>query len=368
MTRLSVALLVAVVAISCHPVGGKRYSRKEAEKSLAKLDKPGVVVGEFRVSKIVDGDTIWVDGIDASLRLLGIDTEETFKNEADRRAVEADWNAYLVNKRHGGKRPVKLATPLGEQAKHFAKDFFAHVDRVRLERDHPAEIRDAYDRYLAYVLANKDGKWINYNVECVRAGMAPYFTKYGYSRRYHKEFIEAQQEAKAAHRGIWEQGTMHAPDYPEREEWWEARGAFVDQFRKAGEGHSEYIDISHWDALKEIEDHVGKEVHILGVVDNVVRNTRGPARATLSRSRKHGGGFPLIFFDRDVLGTTGLTEWRGEYVVVTGIPTFYTNKHTGRKQLQLQIDRASQVQLSPVPGLVPPSVPTTTAGSGPGSP
>jgi len=356
-------LLVAVIA-ACSPVGGKRYSRKEAEKSLAKLDKPGVVVGEFRVSKIVDGDTIWVDGIDASLRLLGIDTEETFKHEDDRRAVEADWNAYLVNKRHGSLRPAKLATPLGEQAKTYAKEFFAKVERVRLERDDPAEIRDAYDRYLAYVVANKDGKWVNYNVECVRAGMAPYFTKYGYSRRYHQEFLAAQKEAKAAHRGIWEPGTMHDPDYPEREEWWNARGEFVDQFRKAGEGRTDYIDISHWDALKQIEEHVGKEVHILGVVEGVVRDTRGPARATLSRSRKHGGGFPLIFFDRDVLGTTGLTEWRGEYVEVVGIPTIYTNKHTGRKQLQLQIDRASQIKLSPVPKLTPPTIPTTTAGSG----
>ncbi len=360
--------LAATVASGCTPVGGKRYSRQQAEKSLAKLDKPGVIVGEFRVSKIVDGDTIWVDGIDASLRLLGIDTEETFKHEDDCRDVEADWNAYLANRRGTRLRPAKLATPLGEQAKEYAKKFFAGIDHVRIERDDPAEIRDAYDRYLAYVVAQKNGKWVVYNVECVRAGMAPYFTKYGFSRRYHKEFLEAEKEAKAAKIGIWEPGAMHDPDYPEREEWWNARGNFVQKFRDAGKGKDNYIDISHWNALQRIEDHVGKEVHILGVVDKVVRNTRGPARVTLSRSRKHGGGFPLIFFDRDILGTSGLTEWRGEYVVATGIPTFYTNKHTGRKQLQLQIDRASQIELSPVPKLTPPSIPTTTAAGTPEAP
>lgn len=355
---LLIALVVAFAGSgACSPPGGHRYTRKQAEKSLAKLEKPGLVVGEFRITRIVDGDTIWVDGIDASLRLLGIDTEETFKNEADRRAVETDWNAYLVHKRNGGKRPVKLATPLGEQAKTFAKEFFHGIDKVRIERDHPAEIRDAYDRYLAYVVANKNGKWLVYNVEAVRAGMAPYFGKYGYSRRYHNDFVQAEAEAKAAKRGIWAPGAMHAPDYPEREEWWTARAEFVDAFRKEGENKPEYIDITHWDALQQIEDHVGKEVHILGTVDDVVLNTKGPARAELSRSRKGRGGFPLIFFDRDVLGTTGLREWKGEYVVVTGTPSIYTNKKTGQKQLQLQIERASQIKLSTVPGLTAPTVP-----------
>ncbi|MGN6106958.1 MAG: hypothetical protein ACTHU0_17765, partial [Kofleriaceae bacterium] len=73
------------------------------------------------------------------------------------------------------------------------------------------------------------------------------------------------------------------------------------------------------------------------------------------------GRFPLIFFDKDVLGTSGLYEWRGEYVVVTGVPTFYENKHTKKKQLQIVVDRASQIELSPVPGLEAPTVPGISA-------
>ena len=84
--RFAILVLAALTATTCTPVGGKRYTRQQAEKSLAKLSQPGIVVGEFRVTKVVDGDTLWVDGLDASLRLLGMDTEETFKNEADRRA------------------------------------------------------------------------------------------------------------------------------------------------------------------------------------------------------------------------------------------------------------------------------------------
>ncbi len=351
-----ILLLVAAALISssCGPVGGKRYTRKQAQKSFAKLEKPGVNVGEFRLTKVVDGDTIWVDGLDASLRILGVDAEETFKNEADRRAVETDWNAYLKMKRGGSKHPVKMASPLGEQAKAWAKHFFEGISVVKVERDHPAEIRDRYDRYLAYVLAQKNGVWLVFNVELVRAGMAPYFSKYGYSRRYHKEFLAAETEAKAAKRGIWASGVMSYPDYPERETWWNARADFLEEFRKEAEGKPNYVDLTHWNAMQQLEAYVGKEVHIVSTVDDVRYADKGPARATLSHGKF---GFPLIFFDRDVLGTSGLAEWKGEYVVVTGIPTFYENKHTHKKQLQIQIDRASQIKLSTVPGLTPPAVP-----------
>ncbi|MBS1122586.1 MAG: hypothetical protein H6Q90_4814 [Deltaproteobacteria bacterium] len=362
MKRPLLLLLVAatfassVISTSCGPVGGQRYTRKQAQKSFSRLEKPGLEIGEFRLTKVVDGDTIKVDGLDASLRLVGIDAEETFKNEADRRAVETDWQKYLKDKRGTSRHPVKIASPLGEQAKAFAKNWFAGVDRVKLERDHPAEIRDRYNRYLAYVLAQKQGVWQVYNVEVVRAGMAPYYPKYGYSRLYHKEFLAAQAEAKAAHRGIWAPGAMAAPDYPEREVWWTARGTFVEEFRKEAEGKADYIDITHWDSMKQLEAHLGKEVHLLATVDDVQVSGKGPARATLSHTMH--SGFPLIFFDRDVLGTSGLEQWKGEFVVVTGTPTFYENKHTHKKQLQIQIDRASQIKLSPVPGLTPPEAVT----------
>ncbi len=86
VTRRILALFL-IASVGCSPVGGKRYSRKLAQKSLQKLEVPGIVVGEFHLTKVVDGDTITVDGLDSSLRLIGDDTEETFKNEADRRGA-----------------------------------------------------------------------------------------------------------------------------------------------------------------------------------------------------------------------------------------------------------------------------------------
>ncbi|HEY5946072.1 MAG TPA: thermonuclease family protein, partial [Kofleriaceae bacterium] len=317
-------------------------------------------IGEFKVTKIVDGDTINVDGLDSSLRLLGIDTEETFKSDNDRRMFDAGWQQYVVAKRGSSPRPVKFATPLGEDAKEFAKHFFADADKVRLERDHPAEIRDAYRRYLAYVFVNKNGTWVNYNVEAVRAGMAPYFPKYGQSRRFHAEFVAAQDEARKAKRGIWADNVMSYPDYDERLVWWNARGAFVESFRTEAGDKASYIDISHWDATQQLENLVGKEVNVLGLVADVRIGEKGPTRVTLSRQQF--SDFPLVFFDPDVFVQSGVAAWKGEYVWVTGVPTIYENPHTKKKTVQIVIDRASQIRLSPVPGL---QMPTSTPAQNP---
>lgn len=357
LTSVSRFLLVltTVATVACASSKADRYTRKQAQKSLQKLETPGLVIGEFKITKITDGDTIRVDGLDSSLRLLGIDTEETFKSENDRRAFEAGWQDYIKNKRGDRPRPVKYPTPLGEDAKKWAVKFFEGADKVRLERDHPAEIRDAYQRYLAYVFVQKGGTWVNYNVESVRAGMGPYFPKYGNSRRFHDDFRAAEAEARAAKRGIWAEGVMAYPDYDERMAWWSARGDFVEKFRKEGEGKTNFIDISHWDATKRLEELVGKEVNVLGIIGDVRIGERGPARVLLSRQQF--SDFPLIFFDRDVLTQSGAMVWRGEYIWVTGVPTEYTNRHTKKKQVQIVIDRASQIRLSPVPGL---QIPTST--------
>jgi len=190
--------------------------------------------------------------------------------------------------------------------------------------------------------------------------MAPYFPKYGQSRRYHNDFIAAEAEAKAAHRGIWAPGAMAYPDYPEREAWWTARGDFVAAFRAEAEGKPNYLDITHWDALNKLEELVGKEVVVLGTVGDVRIGEKGPTRVTLSRSQM--ADFPLIFFDKDVFGTSGIGLWKGEFVIVTGTPSIYENKKSHKKQVQIVIDRASQIRLSPVPGLtVPTSAPAPAA-------
>ncbi len=350
--RLLLPLLAATLA-ACGATEATRYSRKAAQESLGKLESPGLAMGEFRLTKVVDGDTIRVDGLDSSLRLLALDTEETFKNEKDRRAFEQGWEKYLELKRGGSKRPVKAATPMGEAAYAFAKEFFEGVDVVRLELDNPREIRDRYDRYLAYVFAQKDGQWVNFAVESIRAGMSPYFSKYGYSRRFHEELVEAEREARAAQRGIWDPKTMHYPDYDLRKPWWTARAEFIAEFDRKARGRTDHISLTDYDALARLERLEGSEATVIGTVAELRLGDRGPSKVLLSGRMR--GGFPIVFFDKDVLASTGLARWKSEYVTVRGVVTSYVNKRTKRAQLQIVVERPSQVAVSKIPGLENPA-------------
>ena len=348
---LALALALALGACGGASSSGSAgpYDRGRAQASLS--DDPGLLLGEFplRANAVVDGDTIKVGGLDGSLRLLGLDAEETFKSERDRRDFEAGWEQYLASRQARTSRPIKVPTPLGEEAKYFAREFFEGVQRVRIERDHPRELRDRYNRFLAYVFVERDGRWVNYNVECIRAGMSPYFTKYGYSRRYHDEFVEAQREARAAQRGIWDPSKQHYTDYDVRLAWWDARADFVQAFERDEEGRADYIALTNWDALRRLEAAMGEYVTILATVGDIRQSDRGPTRVMLSR--RMFSDVPAIFFDPYVLEDSRVEDFQGEYVRVRGRVQQWTNPYNGRVQLQVRVDQASQVV---VPTYVPP--------------
>lgn len=343
--RASMVLLCAVTLFSCATEQTKRYSQDEARSMLKRLETVSLELGEYPIdgaSSVLDGDTIRVKGLPASLRLLGIDTEETFKKDKERAAFAAGWEEYKKKMRGSSPRPVKFATPLGEDAKHFAQAFFEDVREVRLERDHPGEIRDFYNRYLAYVFAKKNGNWVNYNVECVRAGFTPYFMKYGRSRRFHKDFVDAEKEARDAQRGIWKPGVMAYPDYDERLKWWGEREAVITRFEKAAlENPESYIALTRWDAMLKLEGKVGTEVTILGSVSDVKYSQgNGPSVVKLARSRT--SDFDIVFFDRDVLLSTGIQFKKSEYVQVRGTVQKYKNDK-GWEKLQVVVSTPGQV-------------------------
>jgi micrococcal nuclease len=68
---------------------------------------------------------------------------------------------------------------------------------VDLEFEGP--IRGRYGRLLAYVFV--DG--VNFNLELVRQGLSPYYTKYGLSQKYDQEFREAERYARKSKLNIW---------------------------------------------------------------------------------------------------------------------------------------------------------------------
>ena len=65
----------------------RKFSREQTAAAIRTIENEGLVIGEFPLRShdpILDGDTVMVQGLDSSLRLIGIDTEETFKKERER--------------------------------------------------------------------------------------------------------------------------------------------------------------------------------------------------------------------------------------------------------------------------------------------
>ena len=126
--------------------------------------------GTYYVQRVVDGDTLLLTN-GARIRLIGANAPETVK-------------------------PGSPVEPWGPEAKQFTEEFLARGE-VRLQVDR--ERLDKYDRFLAYV-------WVGdrmLNEELIRAGLARAEPRYRYSESMKTRFRRAEQEAKAAGRGIW---------------------------------------------------------------------------------------------------------------------------------------------------------------------
>ena len=133
------------------------------------------LAGQYKVIRVVDGDTIVVDykGKYEKVRLLCVNTPES---------VHPD---------------KKQNTFMGKVASDYTKERLKgkYVD---LEFEGP--FRGRYGRLLAYVFV--DGK--NFNLELVETGLSPYYTKYGLSQKHDKEFRDAERYARDHKLNIWE--------------------------------------------------------------------------------------------------------------------------------------------------------------------
>ncbi|HBO44009.1 MAG TPA: thermonuclease [Planctomycetaceae bacterium] len=126
--------------------------------------------GPHRVERVVDGDTLKLAN-KARIRLIGADTPETVK-------------------------PNHPVEPWGPEATDFTNRFIGD-EPVRLEFD--GDRKDRFDRHLALV-------WVGdrmLNEELIRAGLARARTEFPYSQSKKRLFRQAEDEAKAAGRGIW---------------------------------------------------------------------------------------------------------------------------------------------------------------------
>ena len=140
----------------------------------ATLGEPPARSDTARVVRVVDGDTIRVDGPagEEAVRYIGIDTPESVKPGSPVECYAKRAGAY--NERLVG----------GE--------------RVRLVRD--VEERDRYGRLLAYVYRARDGLFVN--AELVRRGYATVAT-FPPNVAHEREFRRLANRARLSGRGLW---------------------------------------------------------------------------------------------------------------------------------------------------------------------
>jgi len=149
-------------------------SKSEALAAIEKLkpDPDEAPDAEYRkVTRVVDGDTIVLDG-NERVRLIGVDTPET-------------------------KHPQKPVEYFGKEATAFTKRM---VDgrKVRLEYDWQKQ--DRYGRTLAYVYL-EDGTFLN--AEIIKQGYGFAYTKFPF--KYLDEFRQYEREARESGRGLWKE-------------------------------------------------------------------------------------------------------------------------------------------------------------------
>jgi micrococcal nuclease len=136
---------------------------------------PQGVQGPFTVTKVVDGDTIWVDhnGTREKIRMIGMDTPETVD---PRKPVQC----------FGLEASAQAKTILGGQS-------------VYLETDPSQDSVDKYGRTLAYVWTTS-GRL--FDLDMIADGYSHEYTYY-VPYRYQQEFKAAQSDARSQERGLW---------------------------------------------------------------------------------------------------------------------------------------------------------------------
>lgn len=175
-----VIAIIVIIMVKAFSIGGKNpngsISDREATSNLI----------EVEITKITDGDTIWVEYEDykKKVRLIGIDCPESVAYQADRNTKE------------------------GVIASDYVKTLIAPGDKVYLQTD--VSDTDKYDRYLRYVWLQMPADVNNENE--IRSKMLNAIIlidgyaeakKYEPDVKYAELFSRLQAEAEANKTGLW---------------------------------------------------------------------------------------------------------------------------------------------------------------------
>lgn len=170
-------------------------------------DRPGLAPPEFErgrrytvdVIDVADGDTVDVqfqNGFIDEVRLLGIDTPETFLPAE----LVAEWE---------GIDDEDFLAERGEVASQFAfEELFGEEVEVFFDREEP--FRGGFGRLLMFLAYDADGDGAidtNYNRRVIREGYGRVFDS-GFAK--HDAFVALEREAKARGVGVWSESDVDA--------------------------------------------------------------------------------------------------------------------------------------------------------------
>jgi endonuclease YncB( thermonuclease family) len=134
--------------------------------------------GEYRVTKVIDGDTVEIN-TGERLRYIGIDTPETHRKTA------LGW--------------TNVTEPFGKEAERLNAELVLGK-AVRIEED--VTKRDKYQRRLGYCFVAKDGQEVFVAEELLRRGVAYLYT-FPPNVKYVDRLVRAWSEAKEKRAGLW---------------------------------------------------------------------------------------------------------------------------------------------------------------------
>ena len=212
------------------------------------------LAGQHEVIRVVDGDTIAIryHGKTEKVRLLCVNTPES---------VHPD---------------EKQNIPIGKVASDYTKQRLQDK-YVDLEFDGP--LRGKYGRLLAYV--SVDG--VNFDLELVRQGLSPYYTKYGLSQKYDKEFREAGRYARKHKLNIWGDPELTQKYLRLKSKWGQYRSQSVSpaptiQPREAKYVASKKSNVFHVSNCRYAKRISPKNLIVFSSRDEAINNGRRPCK------------------------------------------------------------------------------------------
>jgi micrococcal nuclease len=163
------AAIAVLLVIALRWFSGEPSAETPHDGYVAGELKPGI----YEVDRVIDGDTLLLKDKQVRVRLQGVDTPETVKEDT----------------------PVQ---PWGPEASAYTKAFVREAgDRVRVEID--GEPLDQHGRYLAFVW---HGERL-LNEELVRNGLARATLQYDFGQKKKDLLRRAQQQAQRESLGKW---------------------------------------------------------------------------------------------------------------------------------------------------------------------